>query len=120
MSAYLDCIQLPCPFCNTVLRPKALRTHTCERGGHRRLEKQNWHELVDEALVKAGYPPLIYGYSVDYLKSDGSLGTFIHAGTEAAARRKARLKSLFKSIVEIQSFSYERYCQAFGIPGSRM
>lgn len=85
-----------------------------------KITRQEWWVAVDKARVAAGLPEMIYGYDVVYTTSVGKTKDFHFAGTEAAARRAAKLKSLWKETVSVTGYTYAGYVRAYGIPGSKM
>ena len=114
-------ILVTCPVCcQSGFTERGLRSHFCRANGGGQISKQDWWMAVDKARVAAGQPEMIYGYELDYLTATGAMETFHGAGTKSAVVSRAKLKTLFKRVIETRSFTYKQYCNAFGIPGSKM
>lgn len=118
-SAEINASSVQCHHCRASMKLSEFRKHRCVSNQHQLTSKQDWWVARDELLRAAGLPEAVYGYEVAYMTRTGS-GTFRFAGTEAAARRAARLKRLFVQITEVQTYTYAQYCRAFGVPGSKM
>ena len=113
-------ISVTCPLCKIDDSVRGLRNHTCIKNNFSKISKQDWWMAVDKARVAAGMEKMVYGYIVTYLLANGTEHDLHGAGTKAQVIMKARLKSLFKEVILIEAVSYDQYCVAYGIPGSKM
>ena len=107
-----------CPHCRQFYTPAKLRQHDCG-SLFRKIDKQDWIVAVDKARVAAGLPEMIYGYEVHFYRRDGSSGKFRFSGSEKAARRKAVYQTNFAGVEVAIPYTYQEYCRAFGVPGSK-
>ena len=113
-------MKLDCPHCSEQFHKQALCEHRCASNHFYQITKQELWEVEEAARAKAGLPERVYGCEVTIARQDGELKKFRVAGNETAARNKARLQRRFKEVVAIETFTYERYCRASGVPGMRM
>ena len=115
-----DDLSVTCPLCGYDDSIRGLRHHSCLKNNFAKISKQDWWVAVDKARVAAGMEKMVYGYVVSYLLADGTEHDLHGAGTKSQVVMKARLKSLFKEVTLIEPVSYDQYCAAYGIPGSKM